>query len=190
MNTELHHLLSLPNGESLLLRPMQPDDGDRLGAFFDSLSDQTRQRFGPHPLTAEHAIVLCDNLNASHCLRLLAVTNAQQVVGYFICDHRIPLQESKRYHQKGIGLETGQDLVFAPCVADAYQNRGLASAAMPVIIDYFKQQHKRALVLLGGTQQPNHRAVHFYRKFGFVEQGGYQTEVYNLDMWLPLREQK
>ena len=44
----------------------------------------------------------------------------------------------------------------------------------------------RSLVLMGGTQASNARAIRFYEKSGFVRYGGYQTDQWNHDMRLLL----
>ena len=45
------YLVTLPNGEVIVFRPLQPDDAARLGAYFAELSADTRRRYAPHDFT-------------------------------------------------------------------------------------------------------------------------------------------
>ena len=71
-------------------------------------------------------------------------------------------------------------------IADDCQNTGLASAVMPHIIANARSRGARSLVLMGGTQASNSRAIAFFEKHGFVRCGGYWTDRYNYDMRLVL----
>ncbi len=91
--------------------------------------------------------------------------------------------EKRRYAQQGIELAPYKDLLFAPCIKDSYQNQGIASQAMEQIINMYRTR-VRSLVLMGGTQATNLLGIAFYQKFGFIAHGGYQTELFNIDMRL------
>lgn len=170
--------------QSFVLRQLRSDDARTLGAFFDSLSAQTKQRFAPHPLTAEHAAELCKEArpNSETQRWIVTLQENNEVLGYFILDTQMSPHERTRYQQQGIELQQGDDWLFAPVIADNWQNRGLASATMPLLLTHAKTAGARSLVLLGGTQETNLKGIAFYRKFGFEQHGGYQTEIYNLDM--------
>lgn len=177
------------NGEYFEFRQLTRNDGELLGKFFDNLSDNTRSKFGPHPLTADYAInKLCPALGKDNVLRFV-VSSAEQVVGYFIVDFNDYPNEKQRYITYGIDLEFPEDPVIAPCIADAYQSQGIASQAMANLISYLKAQGVRSLILMGGTQAPNIQARNFYKKFGFLEYGEFFTEhngLNNFDMRLVL----
>ncbi|GAA5215187.1 GNAT family N-acetyltransferase [Corallincola platygyrae] len=175
--------IQLRNGEVVCLRLLSADDGESLGRYFDALGEETRRRFGPHPLNAEYARELVSRSQDS--AKRLVVSNASgEVKGYFIleCEH-FP-HECERFSAQGIELTPGRDVSFAPSVADDMQSQGLASAVMPLVIEYVKSLGASSLVLMGGVQATNERAVGFYRKFGFEPFGGYQTDVFNQDMRL------
>lgn len=169
-------------------REIAPTDSERLGAFFSGLSAETRRRFGPHPLTAEYAQQLCARTTDSAQRFILLTDDETLVIGYFILDYAVSADHKQRYAAHGIDLQDGLDPVFAPCIADAFQGSGYASLVMPLIIRAAQARHARSLVLMGGTQATNARAIHFYEKFGFVRHGGYQTDVFNHDMRLLLTD--
>lgn len=56
------------NSARMKLRAITRDDGRALGEYFASLSEDTRRRFGPHPLSTDYAEALCtseENLYAT-----------------------------------------------------------------------------------------------------------------------------
>ncbi len=174
--------------EPVIFRLLHSGDGELLGRYFESLSDETRRRYGPHPLTAEEAQNLCDNLNYHDTLRFVAFKpgTAPEIIAYFILQLGITEHEMARYASYGIELDTSLDCTFAPSVSDAYQDRGLGSLLMRPMIDSARRLGKRAIVLMGGTQATNERAIHFYEKFDFRRVGGFRTDVDNYDMILYL----
>lgn len=174
----------LNNERSFILKKLSSNDGKNLGNFFNSLLPETRSRFAPHPLTFEYAALLCDEEQSTDTAERFILWDNKLIAGYFILEFRIPDHEAKRYSEYGIMLEQGKDVMFAPCVADSYQDRGLASLVMDILLEHCRKRECRSLVLLGGTQESNARAIRFYEKFGFIPCGGYHTEVYNIDMRL------
>ena len=48
----------LPNGQEVLLRPLRSDDASILGAYFLSLSQETRNLFAPHPFDRATAEII------------------------------------------------------------------------------------------------------------------------------------
>ncbi len=178
-------------GERITFRLLRPEDAELLGRYFLRLSEETRRRFGPHPFTMEQAQKLCAEINYYDTLRLIAVTEKggqPQVIAYFILQLGIKEAEKKRYQAHGMVLDECKDCTFAPSVADAYQNRGLGSTLMPKILDLARRFGFQRMVLMGGTQATNYRAIHFYEKFGFRKVGDFLTKggVNNHDMILAL----
>ena len=175
-------------GETFIFRGLLSEDGELLGRFFEGLSKQTCARFGPHPLTCQYAFQLCANLEGGDTVRFVIASQAE-IVGYFILDFNVSEHEVSRYDELSISLDAKTDPVFAPCIADKYQNRGLASQAMERIIAYARGRKLRSLVLMGGTQEPNTLARRFYTKFGFREYAHFYTDyngLNNIDMMLTL----
>lgn len=172
------------DGRKCQLRRLIESDALALADFFINLSPLTRSRFAPHPLSMEFAKCLCINLAADSATRFVVDLDGK-IIGYFILESKMSEHEAERYLQLGIILKSETDLLFAPCIADNYQNNGIANKVMVALINYYKNDVK-SFVLMGGTQETNHCARHFYKKFGFQEFAGYQTEIYNIDMRLLL----
>lgn len=166
----------------LVLRPLSRHDAAALSSYFDALSPASKRRFQPHPLTPEMAEALCAADAAA--TRRFVIEAGGRLIAYFILEPDMAVHEAARYEPFGISLKSGQDFLFAPSVADEHQGQGIASLAMPHLISEARRHGARSLVLMGGTQATNARAIAFYEKFGFRRFGGYQTEVFNHDMRL------
>ena len=103
---------------------LDKDDSEALSRFFFRLSDETRSRFGPHPLDEQYAGRLCAASGTEIAERF--VLNIQDmIIGYFIIDPEIPGHEAHRYTSYSIELKSMLDCMFAPCLADDYQSKGL-----------------------------------------------------------------
>jgi len=173
--------ITAKNHEQFTFRRLETHDADLLGDFFEDLSQETRSKFGPHPLTREYARErLCATEERDNVVRYL-IASDDKVVGYFIVDFRHSPHEHARYQTYQMDLDSTRDPVFAPCIADHYQSLGVASQAMAALIEGLTNEGIRSLVLMGGTQLPNHVARRFYRKFGFKEQGEFHTHHNGLD---------
>jgi diamine N-acetyltransferase len=162
------------HGVEVVFRPLQAGDEMVLGDYFERLSPDTRKRFAPHPFTRQTAGELCSCINCHDKLRLIAVTGDSadmRMVAYFILDFAITADDQARFHSYGMLLDRNDACRLAPSVADEYQNQGLGSLLMARAIAIAGRFGCRQIILLGGTQATNERAIHFYRKFGFEEVG-------------------
>ncbi|MBN2181790.1 MAG: GNAT family N-acetyltransferase [Sedimentisphaerales bacterium] len=166
---------------------IEQKDGLALGYFFGLLSDETKSRFAPHPLTPEYAKRLCINESGDTAERFVLECD-RKIIGYFILEYVMSVHEANRYRQFGVNLKSNQDILFAPCILDEYQNKGLASQVMMILIQHAKEKRMRSIVLMGGTQETNIIAKKLYEKYGFKKYGGYQTDIYNIDMRLELHQ--
>ncbi len=178
--------IQLASGAPALLRPLQRADAQILGRYFLGLSAATRRVYGPHAFDQETADQICAKLDSSQALRLLATLGsgvAEEVIGYFILVFGVHEGDRTRYAQLGITLDAEGDCTLAPSVADAHQSAGLGSVMMEHLHQVARQCGRRRVVRWGGVRQDNPRAVHFYRKFGFAEQGEFHAGgVDNYDM--------
>jgi ribosomal protein S18 acetylase RimI-like enzyme len=54
------------------------------------------------------------------------------------------------------------------------------------LLNIARQIGRKRIVLMGGTQATNPRAIRFYQKFGFKTVGEFITDINNYDMILEL----
>lgn len=172
------------------LRPLKSSDANALSAYFLQMSDQTKQYFGPHPLSASYAQKLClpGQIASNSDIRLVLVQNEEpcKIYGYFIVQMVISENELSRFAGYNLSLKVGSSVSYAPSMAESLIGEGIGSQVFLHIKQQLILMGISDIVLMGGVQKPNTLAVHYYQKFGFRHVGGYQTQVENLDMLLRL----
>ena len=190
--------ITLRTGEAVTLRPLRTEDAGILGAYFLGLSPTTRSFYGPHRFDQATADELCASVDSADALRMLACSEAggeTRVIGYFISVMGIKESDTKRFMDLGITLDAENDCTLAPSVADDYQDAGLGSLIMAHVLSVLRKCGKRRLLLMGGVQERNARAAHFYVKHGFQKVGefkinttvdGEAVQINNFDMILDL----
>ena len=164
----------LPDGTPITLRPVITQDAGILGGYFLSLSEQTKSTFGPHPFDQPTADKFCAEINPADTIRFIGLIpkgTQEQVIAYFILQMGVPEHELTRYQQAGIILDPQTDCLVAPSVADSFQNQGIGTIMMRHVFRSARSLERLRIVLMGGVYVTNERAVHFYRKMGFVTVG-------------------
>ena len=174
------------DGTPFAARLLRSDDDDALGVYFDGLSEATRGVYGPHPFSSDHARLLCAEIDRTSLLTFLAIVD-DEVTAYFLLQLGVRDGDRKRYAEHGPPLVDDDTCTFAPSVADAFQERGVGSAMMPLVLGTARQLGRRCIVLWGGVRGDNPRARHFYEKFGFRHVGHFSAGgLDNHDMILDL----
>lgn len=174
------------DGSAFTARLLRASDRAALGRYFDGLGPSVRNVYGPHPLNADHAAVICAELDYQKLLPFLAA-DGDEIIGYFLIQVGLRPGDAERYVNHGHALVDAECFTLAPCVADAWQHRGLGSALFPHVADSLRRLGRKRLVLWGGVRGDNPRAQHFYRKFGFQHVGDFQSKnINNLDMVMDL----
>ena len=181
--------VELRSGERVTIRPMSPEDAERFVAYVEGLSTETRSRYGPHPFDRETAEGICAALNPADILRMAAFVDDgadERMVAYFLLKMGALKSDCERYAAREDPLDGETDCALAPSVADDYQDRGLGSLILGHILSSAARMGRRRVVLWGGVQASNLRAVHFYTKFGFRKVGEFTNDRANDDMVLDL----
>ncbi len=178
--------LTLRSGADATLRLLSNDDADLLGAYFARLSPRTRDFYGPHPFDQETADRLCGETRSDTEVVRFVVTvpdgDSARIIAYFIVGFRMQESDTKRYAARGTPLDDRTDAYLAPSVEDGCQDTGVGSAVMGHLVPWLRGLGRRRLVLLGGVQQRNGRAIAFYRKWGFRIVGDFETRAACHDM--------
>lgn len=175
------------DGEAVIFRPLVRDDSVSFGIFLDSLSEETRKKFGPHPINSEEAKNICNNLNYAEMLRLVVVNLNKEIVGYVILSFLLRKSQVVRYKNYGIHLAPGKDACIAPVIADRYQNKGIGTKMLLKTLELARALGLRIIILWQGTQVSNTRAIHTYEKLGFKKNAEFERYgTVNCDMYLEL----
>jgi len=120
--------IRLKDGRPACLRPIRPDDYERVRQYFAGLSDASRVTFCPHPFDDEHARFICETNDGQINVRVAATVGegeAERIVGY--CYYAGA--DTREYPTVGLGiideshgLGLGQHLLRA--VSEEAQARG------------------------------------------------------------------
>jgi ribosomal protein S18 acetylase RimI-like enzyme len=176
----------------LCLRPLQRSEAAALGAYFAGLSAETRRRFAPHPFDQATADALCLR-PVPDVLRLVAVpacAPASPFLAYIILRLGVTGGERRRFAARSQPIWPESDCTVAPSVADTCQGQGLGTRLMTLVCDLARRLGRERMLLMGGTQADNARAVALYRRLGFQIAGEFEhpAGVWNYDMLKPLTE--
>lgn len=168
-----------------LYRPLQSQDEDLLLDYLEKLSPQTRHRFGPHPYDRQ---AICDFYKLENQHKGFVAIEPQQpsIIGYAIIKYGFLPHDAPRLEGYGLELNAFTDCTFAPSVADEWQGRGIGSGLFDFILTGLKDQGKKRLILWGGVQASNERAITYYLKKGFRILGEFEYHGQNLDMALDI----
>ncbi len=182
----------LPFGELLTIRPLAPDDSARFGEYLCGLSEQTRSLYGPHAFDQETADAICAALDPSDILRMTASVpraGRERTIAYMLLKLGVLADDAQRYERLSIALNPLLDATLAPSVADDYQSRGVGSLVMKHLLHVATVLGRKRIVLWGGVQARNARAVNFYTKWGFRKVGEFYAHgLDNFDMILEMPE--
>ena len=155
------------DSERIIFRPLQHDDILALQQFFESLSETTR-RFATYPsYDLECAQQFCDEINRGDKLRMVAVSNNKKIIAIFEFNFDLVEFDIKRYRKYGVELSNENDVQFAPCVMDTYQNRRLGTKLLQSIITLARRLNKKRIILWAGVLIDNEQAIRFYEKNNF-----------------------
>ena len=173
-----------PARTEIQVRSLLPSDNELLFQYLQGLSEESKSRFGPHPFDKETIDTICDQVPADTIRRYVAVdTGRQQIIAYMLVKQGFVAEDASRYYSKSLFFDQSTTCTFAPSVADDWQNSGLGTSMFQQILDDLKTTGIKRIVLWGGVQATNARAVHFYQKHGFIHTGSFwHNEKDNFDM--------
>lgn len=166
-------------------RPLQNLDEDRLLDYLLHLSPQTRLLFGPHPYEKQAIRDFYKPVNLNQGF-LAIEPQSHSIIAYAIIKHGFLPHDAPRLESYGLELNAFTDCTFAPSVADDWQGRGIGSGLFDFILTGLKAQGKKRLILWGGVQASNERAIAYYLKKGFRPLGEFEYNGQNLDMLLDI----
>jgi ribosomal protein S18 acetylase RimI-like enzyme len=175
------------DGVPLVVRGLRAEDMEALTGFLAGLSDESRRFWHGDADDAEEAAGWIEAIGRYDKLRLIAHEpgHGDRLAGVVDLSFSLPEGfEITRFAGYGIELDEKRTARFGPCVADAWQGRGLAAALLPAAWDAIRLLGRDRVVLFGGVHAANHRARRFYARHGFVETGFFDGSV---DMMRDLR---
>jgi L-amino acid N-acyltransferase YncA len=178
--------LILKNTQEVIIRLLQSSDKEQLTAYLQGLSHESKSRFSPHPFDYATIDHICAMGGKEDIIRYVAETEDNVLVAYMLIKPGLKESDANRIRGYGLHVDAHTDCSFAPSVADALQGSGLGTQMFYYIKDELKKAGKKRLVLWGGVQGSNYKAIDYYRKTGFRDVGEFDRNGKNLDMVLEI----
>ena len=161
----------LKNQETIELRQLQDTDLLHLYAYFQQLSAETQSRFAPHSFDWETVKGIECRVDQP-IKRFIALRTAHpEIIAYTVLHLGLAPGDLERYQRRGQLIKKKSTASFAPSVADTWQGTGLAVSMNKYIEIIAFDLGIRELVLWGGVQAGNQRAIAFYEKIGYRPMG-------------------
>lgn len=160
-------------------RPIRPDDLSELIRYFGYLSETTRSFFGPHPFDEWTLQAICHG-SYEGCMAFVVVED-HAIIGYAVTKRGYSEGEWYRFPSYAIAMDAERHFLFAPSISDAHQSKGIGGVLLNAVEKYLQSFGATHLVLWGGVQTRNQRAVRYYEKHGFLKVGQFHHE--GLDNW-------
>jgi ribosomal protein S18 acetylase RimI-like enzyme len=180
-------VIRLQGEKEVLLRKLEKADGKLLYDYCANLSLSTKEKFKPHLFEWDTIQDICKNASSketdSYIGELLAT---KQIIAYFIIRFGVSSNDKKRLDSNFDGIK--KICSFAPSISDSFQGSGLAS----ILFDFIKldliNMNVAKVILLGGVQKDNSRAISFYKKMGFLVESEFERYgVINYAMSIALK---
>jgi ribosomal protein S18 acetylase RimI-like enzyme len=169
------------NNQSVRLRRLEPGDVEKLAAYLQLLSPETQQRFGPHPYATQQ--ITDFYLYHGPCRGYIAeAMDSNHIIAYSIIKMGYLAHDAPRLQSSGIVPDAATDCTFAPSVADEWQSCGIGNRMLHFIIHDLQTKGIKRMILWGGVQMGNTKAVNFYKRNGFRIIGQFQYQGENYDM--------
>lgn len=175
--------IKLNNNKTVLISLAGTSDAVALHHYFLNLSPLTQSRYTPHAFDAVSVMAICHNNGTGYTAFVATDIATHAIVAYMLLRQGMLPADFNRYANRNQFYNYTQTVSFAPSVADAWQSSGLGTAMNQFLEMQLKKHHQKNIVLWGGVQAGNEKAVSFYKKQGYQLMGSfYQNGMQNFDM--------
>ncbi len=168
----------------VLLRRYSGDDFERLLTYLQQLGPTTSKHFQPHPF---HKEAITNLFNQHEFEGWVAIDpSSDKIIAYTIIKKGYLHHDYPRLQRYGVSISYEHCYTIAPSVTDAWQSTGVGQLLFDYVLTEMKNRQVKQLILWGGVQTDNIKAIRFYQKNGFRSLGHFQHNGLNEDMLLPL----
>jgi diamine N-acetyltransferase len=173
------------NNKKVRFSKIESNDFENLHIYLTQLSDESKARFGPHSFDLQAIIKFYTETNEKFGF-IAKVENSNEIIAYSTIKKGYIKADFERYESYNILFDTLTYCTFAPSVADDWQRMGIGDAMFKFILQKLQDTNFKHIVLWGGVQLTNKKAVNYYQKNGFKIYGQFNNGIDNLDMMLSL----
>jgi diamine N-acetyltransferase len=170
--------------ENIKVRKLISSDFDALLFYLQHLSPETKSRFGPHSFDFDSVIQFYNRTDVTGFVAIETIYNT--IIGYSIIKDGILYFETERLYKYEYPDIHNNSCTYAPSVADAWQGKGIGKLMFEHIVNDCQQKFIKRIILWGGVQSTNNKALHFYKRLGFVVLGEFEYNGLNQDMLLEI----
>jgi len=181
--TENEQLITINNGQ-VVLRKLTPNDADALLYYLHHLSDDTKRRFGPHAFDRDSVVNFYHDESITGYIAADAVRST--IIAYSIIKTGYLFFDAASLSGYGLVLNHSDYCTFAPSVADQWQSLGIGKAVFNFILSDLQTREINKIILWGGVQADNKKAVNFYTSAGFKTLGKFEHNAVNFDMLMDI----
>jgi hypothetical protein len=174
-------LIETKNKNHAFLRRLESKDFDDLFDYLQDLSAETKKRFGPHKFDHQ-AIVEFYKYPDIHRGYVAHDIETKRIIAYSIIRIGYLEHDKIRLQSYGLTLDNTADCTFAPSVADLWQGCGVGNKLFHFILSDLKTDRIMRIILWGGVQVDNERAVSYYKRNDFKILGQFTHNGENYDM--------
>jgi GNAT superfamily N-acetyltransferase len=173
------------NNQQVHLGRLTANDHDKLFAYLQQLSADTKKRFGPHSFDRQAIADFYSN-EAQNIAYIATDILTGEIVAYSIIRSGFLYWDGRRLQSYGMEPNSKTDCTFAPSVADAWQGFGVGNSLFQFILAQLKELGYKRIILWGGVQTDNEKALKYYQKNGFRKIGQFEFNGMNDDMILDI----
>lgn len=174
-------IIETKNNRQVFLRRLNSNDLDNLFDYLQNLSAETKKRFGPHKFDKQSIIDFYE-YPESHLGYVAHDTETKEIIAYSIIKIGCLENDNIRLQSYGMTLDNKTDCIFAPSVADFWQSCGIGNKLYSFILSDLKMKGIKRIILWGGVQMDNDKAVNYYKKNNFKTLGQFTHNGENYDM--------
>jgi diamine N-acetyltransferase len=174
------------NNKQILFRTLAIADHTALVSYLQELSQETKKRFEPHPFdqaTVSHFY----QTNPYNLGYIAEDTSDGSIIAYAIIRLGYLEHDADRLRSFGFVPDHFTDVTYAPSVADQWQGLGIGYQLLQFIEEELKIIGRQRIILWGGVQQENEKAVQYYLKNRFITLGEFEYNGLNYDMVKTIR---
>jgi GNAT superfamily N-acetyltransferase len=175
------------SGREVLFSVFELKDADQLTEYYEHLSELSRKRYGPHQFDKQSIIDLYGK-RGGHQGYIAREPGSPTIIAYSIIRFGCLEHDLGRLKSYGLNMDVETDSVYAPSVADAWQSCGVGNSMFLFILEDLKRIGITRVILWGGVQADNEKAVGFYKKNGFQKLGEFEHNGNNIDMMLEIKQ--
>jgi len=178
-------IIEVKNKSQVCLRRLHFSDHDNLFDYLKGLSDVTKSRFGPHGFDRQFITDFYKESN-EYIGYIGEDILSKKIVAYSVLKIGYLPHDRFRLESFGLSPDPQTDCTYAPSVADQWQSCGVGNALFHYILSDLKAKGFKRILLWGGVQSNNEKAINFYLKNGFKRLGQFEYNGLNDDMILDI----